>query len=68
MQTVKLFDDIELVRIGDIAEALDVNVVTIRRYIRSGKLVARKIGPSYYVSKENFLEFLNNGGAKRKAI
>ena len=58
METVKLFDDIELIKLG-------IHIVTLRRYIKSGKLKAQKLGNSYFVSKENFKEFINGGGTKR---
>ena len=63
--TVKIFGDIELLTVDDIANTLGVNVVTIRRYIRRGKLKAQKIGKNYFVSKENFKDFINGEGRKR---
>lgn len=62
MTTIKLFSgDIELLKVEDIAKALGCNMETIRRYIRSGKIKAQKIGRRYYVSKENFKTFTNGG-------
>jgi excisionase family DNA binding protein len=58
---VKVFDDIELLKVEDIAKALGTHVITIRRYIRSGRLKAQKVGRNYYVSKENFRDFINGG-------
>jgi len=65
MDTVKLFDDIELIKLVDIAQTLGIHIVTLRRYIKSGKLKAQKLGNSYFVSKENFKDFINGGGTKR---
>jgi excisionase family DNA binding protein len=65
METVTLFDDIELIKLVDIAKKLGIHIVTLRRYIKSGKLKAQKLGNSYFVSKENFKEFINGGGTKR---
>ena len=59
---VKVFGDIELLKVEDIAKALRTHVITIRRYIRSGRLKAQKVGRNYYVSKENFKDFINGGG------
>jgi excisionase family DNA binding protein len=67
MNTVKLFDDIELIKLVDISRKLGIHIVTLRRYIKSGKLKAQKLGNSYFVSKENFKEFINGGGTKRQA-
>jgi len=60
MTSVKLFrGEIELLKVEDIAAALDANIETIRRYIRQGKLKAQKIGRRYYVSKDNLKDFVN---------
>ena len=65
METVKLFDDIELIKLVEISKKLGIHIVTLRRYIKSGKLKAQKLGNSYFVSKETFKEFINGGGTKR---
>jgi len=62
MSIIKLFSgEIELLKVEDISQALDVNMETIRRYIRTGKLKAQKIGRRYYVSKDNFKAFTDGG-------
>jgi len=59
---VKLFNgEIEALRVEDIAKALKCHPLTIRRYIRAGKLKAQKIGRRYYVSKDSLKEFINGG-------
>jgi excisionase family DNA binding protein len=68
MTSIKLFSgEIELLKVEDIAKALDVNMETIRRYIRKGKLKAQKIGKRYYVSKENLITFTNGTFPTEKA-
>jgi len=58
--TSKLFNgEIELLRVNDIAKSLKAHPGTILRYIREKKILARKIGRSYFVSKENFKKFIN---------
>lgn len=60
MTTIKLLGgEIELLKVEDLAKALNCNMETIRRYIRQGKLKAQKIGKRYYVSKENLKAFAN---------
>lgn len=60
MTSVKLFSgEVELLKVEDIAKTLNVNLETIRRYIRQGKLKAQKIGRRYYVSKSNIIAFCN---------
>ena len=45
-------------RAEDLAEALDVNVVTIYRYIKSGKLKAYKFGKEFRIETSDFKSFL----------
>lgn len=42
----------------ELADKLEVNVMTIYRYIKSGKLSAYKIGKEYRVSEKEFNDFL----------
>ena len=39
----------EFFRVEELAEKLDVNVMTIYRYIKAGKLKAYKIGKEYRI-------------------
>jgi len=62
--TKRLFDgEIELFSVEDLAKEMDIHQITVLRYIRSGKLKARKMGRRYFVSKDSLKEFFN-GGAK----
>ncbi len=42
----------------DLAELLSVNVMTIYRYIKAGRLVAHKIGKEYRISHADFERFM----------
>lgn len=44
----------------ELAEKLRVNIMTIYRYIKSGKLKAYKIGKEFRIDKNEFDKFLNN--------
>lgn len=44
----------------ELAEMLKMNVMTIYRYIKSGKLVAHKFGKEYRVSKAELDRFLKS--------
>lgn len=44
----------------DLADKLSVNVMTIYRYIKAGKLKAYKIGKEFRIDKVEFNKFLNN--------
>ena len=43
-----------------LAEILDVNIMTIYRYIKAGKLNAYKIGKEYRIDKKEFNRFLES--------
>lgn len=48
----------EFYRAEELAEKLDVNIMTIYRYIKAHKLEAYKIGKEYRIEKANFNAFL----------
>ena len=43
----------------ELADTLKVNIMTIYRYIKAGKLEAYKIGKEFRIDKEEFNTFLN---------
>lgn len=43
----------------ELADALQYNIMTIYRYINSGKLKAYKIGKEFRIDKKEFDKFLN---------
>lgn len=48
----------EFYKAEDLAEKLDVNIMTIYRYINSGRLKAYKIGKEFRIDKDEFEDFL----------
>lgn len=48
----------------DLAKLLDVNVMTIYRYIKAGRLKAYKLGKEYRIDKKEFDSFLNSISTK----
>lgn len=44
----------------DLAELLDVNIMTIYRYIKANRLKAYKIGKEYRIDKIEFNNFLRS--------
>ncbi len=44
----------------NLAELLEVNIMTIYRYIKAGRLQAYKIGREFRIEKAEFQNFLNN--------
>ncbi len=60
MQKIKLFGgEIEVISADEVAKAFKVHPVTIRRYFRIGKMKGQKVGGRWYISKENFKDFVN---------
>ena len=52
------FNDKELYSIRELEKILPITPLTIRAYIRRGKIKGRKVGVNWYVSKENLEAFL----------
>jgi putative resolvase len=48
----------------DLAEKLGVNVMTIYRYIKAGKIKAYKIGKEFRIDKDEFQSFLDSVSTK----
>ena len=55
----------ELYTARELAEKLRVNIMTIYRYIKAGKLKAYKIGKEFRIDKKEFQRFLNKTKIKQ---
>ena len=44
----------------EISEMLRVNIMTVYRYIRAGKITAHKIGKDYRIDEKEYEEFLKS--------
>ena len=44
----------------DLSKKLKMSVRTLREYVKSGELKAKKIGKAYYVTEPNRLAFLES--------
>ncbi len=44
----------------ELADMLEINIMTIYRYIKAGRLHALKIGRDYRIDKKEFDRFLNS--------
>ncbi len=53
-------DQKEFYKAEELAEMLQVNIMTIYRYIRAGKLKAYKIGKEFRIDKKTFDDFLKS--------
>lgn len=50
----------------ELAEKLRVNIMTIYRYIKAGKLKAYKIGKDFRIEEKEFAKLLNDARTKNK--
>ena len=50
--------DKEFYKAEDLAKMLEVNIMTIYRYIKAGRLKAYKIGREFRIDKQEFNTFL----------
>jgi excisionase family DNA binding protein len=57
----KVIGDMTLYTVLELSKLLDVTEVTLRRYIKEGKLPAKKIGGAYHISEEALKDFVNKG-------
>ena len=51
-------DDMRFLTIKEIAAVLRVHASTVRRFIRTGRLVSVKVGSSVRIRREDFVAFL----------
>ena len=52
-------NEIPVYDLKDLSKKLKISVRTLREYIKSGKLKAKKIGKAYYVTEPNLMTFLD---------
>lgn len=56
--------DKEFYKAEDLAKLLEVNIMTIYRYIKAGRLKAHKIGREFRIGKNEFQAFLKKVSTK----
>ena len=56
--------DKEFYKAEDLARLLEVNIMTIYRYIKTGRLKAYKIGRDFRIDKNEFNTFLKKVSTK----
>lgn len=52
--------DKQFYKAEDLAELLEVNIMTIYRYIKAGRLKAYKLGREFRIEKDEFSKFLKS--------
>ncbi|MCG2821443.1 MAG: helix-turn-helix domain-containing protein [Candidatus Atribacteria bacterium] len=58
------FKDKELYSVKELEKILPITPLTVRAYIRKGKIKGSKIGKSWYVSKQDLEAFLEGDRVK----
>jgi predicted site-specific integrase-resolvase len=49
--------EIPVYDLKDLSKKLKISIRTLRKYIKAGKLKAKKIGKAYYITEHNFMVF-----------
>jgi excisionase family DNA binding protein len=60
----KIMKEKSFYKAEDLAELLDVNIMTIYRYIKAGRLEAYKLGREFRIEKKEFDTFLKKVSTK----
>jgi len=60
----KQIGDIRLYSVEDLSEMLNIQKVTVRKYIREGRLKGRKLARRWYVPEENLAEYFRGSDTK----
>ena len=55
---MKRFGDIKLYDVQEIAKAFDMTPQSVRKYLKEGRIKARKVGTRWYATEEAIREFL----------
>lgn len=61
-------NDNEFLTVEQVAKLLKVHWQTILNYIKSGKLMALKLGKGYRISRENLEKFIRENSNKKKTL
>lgn len=63
----KTIGKIRLYSLAELEKKLSVNKVTLRGYIKTGKLKGAKMGVRWMVSEDSLREYFSNGRVVKKA-
>ena len=51
------FTNLVLYNLQELSKKLDVHIVTLKSYIKKGRIKAQKVGGKWYVSEDSLREF-----------
>ena len=63
---MKQFGDIKLYDVQEIAKIFDMTPQSVRKFFKTGRIKARKVGTRWYVTEEAMREFLLGEQAEDK--
>jgi predicted site-specific integrase-resolvase len=52
-------NEIPVYDLKDLSKKLKISIRTLRVYVKSGRLKAKKVGKAYYVTEPNLMAFLD---------
>ena len=52
-------NEIPVYDLKDLSKKIKISIRTLRKYVTSGKLKAKKVGKAYYVTEPNLMAFLD---------
>lgn len=58
--------DIVLYDVLELSKKLDVTPITLRSYMKAGKLTGRKVGGKWYVSEESLKDYFSPKPAEKE--
>ena len=59
--------NIKLFSLKDLAGPINVNILTLRRYINEGKFKGQKVGQKWYVTEQSLQEFFDKTPEERES-
>ena len=62
----KISETLELYDLDELTKKLNLHIVTLQRYCRTGRIKAQKVGRSYKVTNESLASFLNGDTGRKK--
>lgn len=60
----KQLGDIRLYTLLELSRKLETTAVTLRKYLKQGRLKGQKVGNRFYITEENLREFFNGASNK----
>jgi len=61
-------EDMKLYTVQELSKLLDVTIITLREYIRQGKLRGQKVGGKWIVTYDSLKEFLDGTYKPKKKV